>query len=183
MPLSSMTRNALVAAMANQGAATEIARILDGINVASPTALPGSPGSSIEINKVVTGLADNAVVTIATVTVPNATLGAGIAIFVNGSLGDGDSSQQTIVDIGISRIAGAATKAVAGAAIGPGATAGATGNAVTTVSVTGMTGAVGATQTFDIQVKVARSAGTSNNHVVAARLALLNGLGGGVTIA
>jgi hypothetical protein len=169
--------------MANQGAATEIARILDGITTASPTALPGSPGSSIEINKVLVNMADNTVVTLATVTVPNATLGAGVTVVVNGTLGDGDSSQQTVVDIGISRIAGAAAKAVAGAAVGPGATAGATGNAVATVSVTAMTGAVGAVQTFDIQVKVARSAGVSVNHTVAAKLTLLNGLGGGVSIA
>lgn len=182
MPLSSMTRNALAAALANQGAATEIGRILEGINVVG-TGLPGSPGSTIEINKVLTGLADNVVTTLATVTVPNATLGAGVTVIVNGTLGDGDSSQQSVVDIGISRIAGAATKAVAGAAVGPGATAGVTGNAVATVSVTGMTGAVGGTQTFDIQVKVARSAGVSTNHVVAARIALVNGLGGGVSIA
>jgi hypothetical protein len=178
MPLTSMTRNALAAALANPGAAREVAAILDG-----QFGTPGSPGYMVELSKVLTGMADNTVVTLLTVTVPNANSAAGLRITLNGALGDGDSSQTTIVDIGISRIAGAAAKAVAGAAIGAGATAGATGNAVATVSVTAMSGAVGAVQTFDVQVKVARSAGVSTGHVVAAQALLINTLGGGITAA
>jgi hypothetical protein len=45
-----------------------------------------------------------------------------------------------------------------------------------------MTGAAGAQQTFTFQVKVARNAGASTNHVVVAEAQLANFLAAGITI-
>lgn len=145
-------------------------------------AVAGAAGQVQRIVKAVT-VVDNTATDLATVTVPNAIHGAGIRVFAMGALGDGDSADSAIWDIGVSRIAGAAAKAVASSKVGAGATAGATANAVLTISVTGMTGAVGASQTFKIQAKVARSAGAADNHPVVAVIEVLNALASGVTVA
>lgn len=144
---------------------------------------PGSAGAMFMMNKLLTGMADNTPVNLAVVTIPNAIMGAGIGIEVVGTLGDGDSSEQSFWNVSFSRVAGAAAKIAIGAKTGAAATAGATANAAVTVSNTAVGGAVGATNTFQLQVKVARSAGASANHVVSATFTLLNNFGTGVTIA
>lgn len=127
-------------------------------------------------------LADNTVVDFFTVTVPNAIHGAAIQLFVTSTLGDGDSTDSATYNLAISRITGAATKAVLSSKTGTGATAGATGNAVITASVSAMSGAVGVAQTFTIQFKNARSAGTATNHPTFAIANLVNENASGVTI-
>jgi hypothetical protein len=149
-------------------------------------AIPGGAKSYYSIIKSATALADNTVTDFdvaCVVTVPNLNGGASIGMFVHGSLGDQDSSEASYWTIAVSRIAGAAAKAVVSAKSSNANTAGATANAAVTVSVSAMTGAVGATQTFKIQVKVARSAGASTNHDVVAQIELLNLKAAGISIA
>lgn len=149
-------------------------------------AVAGGAKSYYSIIKSATLLADNTVTDFdvaCTVTVPNVNGAASIGILVHASLGDQDSAEASYWTIAVSRIAGAATKAVASAKSSNVNTAGVTANAAATVSVSAMTGAVGATQTFKIQVKVARSAGASANHDVVAVIELLNLKAAGVSIA
>lgn len=143
----------------------------------------GGAGSIVSLAKTITALADNTATDLCTVTVPNQICGAAIRVSAVGMLGDGDSTDSKIYMIGVSRIAGAATKAVASTAAAVGATTGATGNAALTISVSTNTGANGATQTFTIQGKVARSAGTATNHIIVAEIELLNATATGVTVA
>lgn len=149
-------------------------------------AIAGGAKSYYSIIKSATGLADNTATDFdvaCVVTVPNINGGASIGLTVHGSLGDQDSSEASYWTIAVSRIAGAAAKAVVSAKSSNVNTAGATANAAVTVSVTAMTGAVGATQTFKIQVKVARSAGASTAHDVVAAIELLNVKAAGISIA
>lgn len=155
---------------------------MTGAVVLGGTGAGGAAGTAVLLAKTLTGLADNTATDLATVTVPNAIEGAAVRVTIMGMLGDGDSTDSKIYMIGISRIAGAATKATASTAVAAGATTGATANATVTASVSGMTGAVSATQTFTIQAKVARSTGAATGHVVVAKLELLNAVATGVTI-
>ena len=128
-------------------------------------------------------IANNTAVDFFTVTVPNAIAGGAIFVKVSSTLGDGDSTDSALYNIGISRIAGAAAKAVAGAKTGAGATAGATGHAVITLAISAIAGAVGAINTFTVTVKNARSAGAADNHPTVAIALLVNHLASGITIA
>lgn len=142
----------------------------------------GNAGSVRSITKLLTAVADATFTTAVTVTVPNAISGAGFRVNVVGILGDGDSAQMTQFHGSLSRIAGAATGVTFGAAITPGTNNGATANAAVAIQATAMVGAVGAVQTFTIQLKVTRSAGAAANHVLVATIELLNGFASGVTM-
>ena len=128
-------------------------------------------------------VADNTAVNFFTVSVPNAIHGASVELFISSMLGDGDSTDSCLYTIGISRITGAATKAVVSTKSVVGATAGAAANAVITAAVSANTGANGATQTFTITIKNARSAGSADNHQTTAFARLINLKASGITIA
>jgi hypothetical protein len=145
-------------------------------------AAAGAAGGSTEAEKVL-ALVNNTVTDFFTVTVPNAIVGGMVQILVGSMLGDGDSTDSAIYTVAISRVTGAAAKAVMSAKSVVGATAGVTANAVITGSVSAMTGAVGAVNTFTIQFKNARSAGAADNHPSAAIARLVNLTAAGVTIA
>lgn len=145
--------------------------------------LAGGAKSIFTIVKAVTALVDNTLTDVFTVTVPNANHAASVGILVHASLGDQDSAEASYWTIAISRIAGAATKAVVSAKSSNANTAGVSGNAAATVGVSAMVGAVGATQTFTIQVKVARSAGAAANHDAVLQAELINLKTAGLTIA
>lgn len=117
------------------------------------------------------------------VTSPNVTGGAFIHLTAVGTLGDGDSSHTVSYSVAISRITDADTKAVASAAGHSVKTTGAGADATTAVSVTAMTGAAGAAQTFDLQITVTRSAGASDNHNAAFNVSMIQATDGGWTLA
>lgn len=123
------------------------------------------------------GLSDNTAATLITVVIPNGIATAILSLTVGGGLGDGDSCESSTWTIAFSRIAGAAAKCTVGAKATNAATTGAAGNAAVTVSAAAVVGANTATQTFAIQAKVARSAGTADNHdiCVEAQLFCLRG--------
>lgn len=144
---------------------------------------PGDALTVVRIVKALTGLADTVATAFATVTVPNGNHAAGIEFEVTGALGDQDSAEFSYWTLAISRIAGAATKATLSAKSSNVATAGATANCAVTLTLSGMTGAVGATQTFTVLAAVARSAGASTNHDFVAGIDLFNIKATGVTVA
>lgn len=143
----------------------------------SQSGVSGANGSAVTISNNKT-LTDNTVTDFYTVTVPNIIAGGSIDLLVSSTLGDGDSTDTARYTIGISRITGAATKAVASAKSIVGATAGAGANAVITATVSAMAGAVGAAQTFTVTVKNARSAGAADNHKTTTVATLLSNVGG-----
>lgn len=172
---------ALTAGAASLGAITgsssaQIAGNLDTNGAA------GGAASNTTITKTIT-VTDNVAATLLTISIPNVLAGALVKVTVMGMLGDGDSTDSKIYLIAVSRVAGAAAKAVAGTAIGTGATAGVSGNSVVTVAVPSVSGAVGATNTFAVTGKVARSAGAADNHIIVAKIEVLNASAGGVTVA
>lgn len=143
----------------------------------------GAAGSVRSVRKILTALVDATFTDVATVTVPNQIGGAGIRVAAVGILGDGDSTSMTQFHGAVSRVAGAATGCTFAAAIGAGTNNGVSGNSAVAIQASGMTGAVGATQTFTVQMKVTKSAGSSASHVLVATLELLNGFDSGITIA
>lgn len=150
----------------------------------------GAVSSGAAITKAISAIADNTFTDVFTVTVPNAAHAGTIKVTFQGVKGAGDaegaagSVSTTDYNISIQRTAGATTTAATSAALGTIATTIAAGNAVlTTAQCSGMTGGVGATQTFTIQVKIARAAGASTNHTCFAKAELLNSFATGITIA
>jgi hypothetical protein len=147
----------------------------------------GIAGGNSDLVKQLLNVLDGVSTTVATVTVPNATAGAGIRLTITGTQGDGDSTVTAIFNLSISRIAGAATKFLASAAVGSVATVGATSTLTIAVTPTGLAGANGATQTFTINVTLARSAGASTNHSLMIEIELYNQAGTaavpGITVA
>jgi len=148
----------------------------------SASGVSGSAGSVVRIVRALTGMADNTNVQIATITVANLLCGGGVTVRYNGTLGDGDSSETAEYNIAISRIAGAAAGATLSAKIGAAVNNGVTGNAAATFSLGSVGGAVGATNTFALNVKIARSAGTSTNHFLTAEIITNNSIAGAVTV-
>jgi hypothetical protein len=151
----------------------------------------GSVTSRTEINKAVSAIANNTATAVFTVTVPNAAHSASIRVRLTGSLGAGgaiganESTQDATYNINITRTAGVATVATIGAVVGQPAAASVVGanNAATTGTLSAISGAVGATQTFTINVTIARSGGSSDNHTCLAYAELMNANATGITIA
>lgn len=145
--------------------------------------------SRTEINKATSAIANAVATTVLTVTVPNAAHSASLEVRVTGSLGTGgaiganEATATNTYVIGITRTPGVATVATATAAFGAVAVAVAGAATVTaTAAVTAMTGAVGATQTFDIQVTISRSGGSSDNHTCLTYAKLMNANVSGITL-
>jgi len=130
-----------------------------------------------------TGLTDAAATQIAVVTIPNAVHGGIVEIEALGVLGDGDSCSVAKYQAAFSRITGANALKVLSAAVTEAHTTGATANATTTITLGTVTGAVGASNTFAINITVTRSAGASTNHVGVVSCKLLNAFASGLSIA
>jgi hypothetical protein len=143
------------------------------------------------VNKAVASIADNTTTTVFTVTIPNAAHSASIRVRLVGSSGAGgaiganESTQEAEYLINITRTAGVNAVAAIGAVIGqPAAATVAGGNAVAVSgSISAISGAVGASNTFTIQVTIARAGGSATNHTCLAFAELLNANATGVTIA
>jgi hypothetical protein len=143
----------------------------------------GDPLSVMRRTLAINGLADATAVTIGTLTIPNVQAAGGLDLTICGALGDGDAAEVSMWTIVVSRVAGAAAKAVVGTKAAIAATAGAVGNAAVTVTAAAVVGANTGPQTIAIQVAVARSAGTAANHDLVADAHVYNVRGGGITFA
>lgn len=146
-------------------------------------AAAGAVNSAGLLVKSLTALADATDGILGVITVPNLLLAATVRVTILGALGDGDSAQAAVFDIVVSRVAGANAKAVVSSATGTAQITGVSGNATVLVTVSAVSGAVGASNSFNIQARVTRSAGSATNHFITAELAVINPLAGGVTVA
>lgn len=141
------------------------------------------------ISKQVTAIANAVATAVLTVTVPNAPHGAVLRVTLLGTLGAGgaigadEASASISYDIAIARTAGVATVAVISSAFGS-AAANVAGAATITITaaLSAIAGAVGATQTFTVNVTITRGSGASTNHVCTVLAEILNKNATGVTL-
>lgn len=146
--------------------------------------------SRTEMNKQVTAIADNVATATFTVTIPNA---ANSAVFeveflgilgAGGTIGTNEAVATNSYKIAITRTPGVATVATASVAFGAAAAnvAGATTDTCV-AAVSAMSGAVGATQTFTVNVTITKAAGSSANHIALCYGKLMNLNASGITFA
>lgn len=153
------------------------------------TGIAGGAGVDALLTKTVTAIANNTATDVLTVTVPNAAHSATIPIIINASLGAGgavgadECTATAYGQIVLTRTAGLATVATATtlADTGSACVAGATTETLA-YAVTAMTGANSATQTFTVQITIARGGGSSTNHIAIIQADVLNANASGVTI-
>lgn len=146
--------------------------------------------TSKRLQKAVASIADNTDTAVFTVTVPNAAHSATLRVTLAGSLGAGgavganEATHSISYDIAIARTAGVATVATVSTAYGS-ANSAVAGAATITVagSVSAMTGAVSAQQTFTVLVKITKGDGASDNHTCLALAELVNANATGISIA
>jgi hypothetical protein len=153
------------------------------------TGTQGLAGADQYFTKTVTGIVDAAATTVLTVTVPNAAHAAVIPVVLMTSLGAGgaigafECSGTGYGQIILSRTAGVATVATATAISNTGSACVAGATTITTAySVTAMTGAVGVTQTFNVQVTITKGGGASAAHQAIIQADVLNANAAGVTV-
>lgn len=154
------------------------------------TAAAGSVTSRTELNSAIASIADNVATAALTITIPNAAHSASVRVRVTGSAGAGGAigaNEATAANeyiVTLTRTAGVNAVAAISAAYGAGAATVAGGNAVTcTAAVSAVSGAVGATNTFTVNVTIARAAGTATNHTCLVYGQLMNANATGITIA
>jgi hypothetical protein len=160
-------------------------------------AITGAGGSTLgavtcsdKVLKTIASIADNTATPTFTVTVPNAAHSATIKLTLKGSLGAGgavgsnEASGSISYDVAIARTSGVATVATFSTAYGSSTSAVAGAATVTiTAAASGLTGANNATQTFTIDVTIARGSGSSTNHTCQVLAEVINANASGVTIA
>lgn len=142
------------------------------------------------LTKSVTAIPNNTATTILTLTVPNSAQSGSILVRATSSLGAGGAigaNEATATNgyiISFTRTAGVNATAAISAAFGAAATAVAGAATVTgAVTVAAVAGAVGAVNTFPIQVTVVRSGGSSDNHTCVVEATILNANASGATLA
>ena len=151
----------------------------------------GTTTARTEINKAISSITDAAATATFTVTIPNGAHSASILVILTGSLGAGgaiganEASASIAYNVAVARTAGVNAVATISAAFGSAASAAVAGAATITVAGTlsAISGAVGATNTFTINVTITRGSGSSTNHTCFAYAKLLNANATGVTIA
>jgi len=150
----------------------------------------GAATSRAEINKAVTAIANNTATDLATVTVPNGAHSAGGKFTIKCSAGAGGAigaNEFTAIneyDFVVARTAGVNAVATLSAALLTTTTASVAGGATPTLagSLSAISGAVGATNTFTIKATVNALTGSSTNHTCFLYGTLLNDNASGVTI-
>lgn len=154
------------------------------------SASPGGVSSDTRNVKATASIGNAAATTVATITIPNAAHSATIRFTVVGSLGAGgaiganEASAANSYYVTVTRTAGVNAVAAISSAFGAAASAVAGAATVTAaVTVAAVSGAVGATNTFPVQVTVARSGGSSTNHTAVVFAEVLNANAVGVSIA
>jgi hypothetical protein len=157
----------------------------------SGTSGAGTTKSRAEINKLVTGIADNAATATLTGTIPNGNHSAGGKIIFKGAAGAGGAigsdefSAEIEYDWVVTRTTGANAVVTLSAALLTAITASVAGGATPTISaaVSAVSGAVGATNTFTFNVTIHAITGSSTNHTCFVYLTSLNDNASGFTVA
>lgn len=171
------------------GDPTAATLVLSG-SITQPALLTnGAPGTANSAHRILvkkTGIADNTTTPILNVTVPNASQAAAIELTLLSSNGGADAFESSRVAKGlivITRTAGVATVAVvATLALAQIATVAAGATHTLAYAVTAMSGAVGATQTFSVNVTIDDTGNLGGSQVVALA-ELINSEASGVTFA
>ena len=179
---------------ANQSVIVDANKAIDTIGIKNSlilggTGVAGAAVSDQYLTKEVTGLVDNTFTDVFTVTVPNAAHAAVIPIVLMSRLGAGgavgaDECVGTAYgQIVVERVSGAATVATAVALSNTGSSCSSGATTIATAyQISSITGAVGVTQTFTIQVRVTKGGGSSAAHKVDAQVDVLNANASGITI-
>lgn len=177
---------------ASKALVVDAAKALDtlGVTGALVSGGTGAAGAAATVTRLVvkkTGIADNTATAMITVTVPNANHAAAIRLTILGTLGAGTDTFESsrcgeglVViarQVGANVVAAAATLALAQIAT-------VSGGATLTLaySVSAVTGAVGAANTFNIMVTLVVT-GTITNHQCVVYAELLNAEASGITMA
>ena len=170
------------------GAATGSVK-LSKTAIGSGGATLGEQTTAATVKKTITAIADNTATPTFTVTVPNAAHSASIKLTLKGSLGAGgaiganEATGSISYDIAIARTAGVATVVGVSTAYGSSTAAVAGGATITiTAAASGLTGANSASQTFTIDVTIARGSGASANHTCGCFATIINANASGVTL-
>lgn len=177
---------------ASKGVVVGTLKEVDTLNItgAATQGGTGAAGAAGTLTRLVvrkTGIANNTATAVITVTVPNGMHAAAIRLTILGHLGTGtdtfESARCAEGLIVLARQTGAATVAVAATlALAQIATAAGGGTLTLAYGVSSMTGAVGATQTFDITLTLVVT-GTITDHQAVVFAELVNSAAGGVTMA
>jgi len=185
---TSITGTLVTAAQPNvTSLGTLTAPVITRLNVG---AAAGAATSSSTIAKAVAAIADNVATTVLTITVPNSAQAATVRVTAIGSLGAGgaigayEASASNSYDITVVRTAG--VNAVADISTAFGVNAAAVAGAATctaALTVASVVGAVGASNSFPVQITVVKSGGASDLHTAVLVAEVLNAVGSGVTIA
>jgi len=157
--------------------------------IASGGTTLGDATTAGTVKKTITAIADNTATPTFTVTIPNAAHSASIKLTLKGSLGAGgaiganEATGSIAYDIAIARTAGVATVVGFSTAYGSSTAAVAGGATITiTAAASGLTGANSASQTFTIDVTIARGSGASANHTCGCFATIINANASGVTL-
>lgn len=184
------------------GTIVQLADTVNGYQIAGPlvSAPTGTALASIVAGGATTitspapknkaSILDNTATTIWTVTIPNAQNNAAIELYAlsvlgaGGAIGAGEAASSSYYTLTVSRTAGVAT--VVGVSSQTSESHASVAGAATitaTVAASGITGANSVSQTFNIQVTIARGSGSSTNHTCFSAVTLFNQNGSGITIA
>lgn len=150
----------------------------------------GGVASETECVKATSAIADAVATATYTVTIPNAAHSAAIKVTFAGSAGAGgavganEATATSSYDITVTRTAGANAAAIISTVYGSATASVASGTVLAvTGAVSSISGAVGATNTFTINVTVAHTLGASTNHTCVTTAKIINANATGVTIA
>lgn len=159
------------------------------ISGATPSASSGLVSSADKCVKAVASIADNTATAVLTATIPNAAHSGTLRVRLVGSLGAGgaiganEATACVSYDFAIARTAGVNAVVVASAAYGI-ATASVAGASIITVTAaaSAVSGAVGATNTFTVNITIAHTTGSSTNHTCMLIGEIINANATGITI-
>lgn len=149
----------------------------------------GTAVSRAEFNKKTTGIANATATDVLTITIPNAAHSGQLYIELCGSLGAGgaiganEATATNCYSVTFTRTAGVNAVATLSAASGASACAVAGAATVTcTATLSAVSGAVGAANTFTIKATISRSGGASTNHTCLVYAKLMNSNATGITL-
>lgn len=184
------TNTASKALVGNAAKSLDVLQATTALSVGG-TGVPGAASVQTAVTKAVTAFSDTVAKAIFTVTIPNAKHSAFIEVDVlaqmgaGGTIGAGESIISTKYLVGIVRTAGVNAVAGVSAAIIAVATdvAGADGLTSAVITTGAVVGAVGASNTIDIQLAITKTGGASDNHTATVAARVLNANATGITIA
>lgn len=184
------TVSASKALVADANGAVDTLRATTALNVGG-TGVAGAASVLSTVTKAVTAFADTTAKAVFTVTVPNAAHAARIVVEclgvlgAGGAIGAGESTMATQYVVTLARTAGVAVVAGVSSVVGAANAKVAGGDDITSVVVTtsAITGAVGASNSFTINVAITRAGAGATNHTGVFTARVLNQNATGVTIA